>query len=47
MLTEAQVARFAAEGFVCGSRILGTAEVAQLQEEIERVLRDAQSVRGP
>ena len=42
MLTEAQVARFAAEGFIRGSRVLSMTDVALLQEEIGRVLRDAE-----
>ena len=41
MLTEAQVAHFAAEGFVRGSRVLDTAQVALLQEEMARVLSAA------
>lgn len=42
MLTQEQVTRFAAEGFVRGGRVLSAAQVALLQDEIARVLHDAE-----
>ncbi|SFH25224.1 Phytanoyl-CoA dioxygenase (PhyH) [Actinopolymorpha cephalotaxi] len=49
MLTQEQVARFRADGFVKGSRVLDDAEVDELRAEMERVIdqRDRTDVPKP
>ena len=41
MLTAAQISRFQADGYLKGGRVLTDEQVGVLQEEIERVIRDA------
>ena len=47
MLSEDQVRRFHRDGFVKGGRVLGDAEIEELQEEVMRVIRDKDDPRLP